>query len=269
MTMTLGRFGRQLTETLAEGMLNQQTTADGLPVVSDPDKVYADITRKEYMDMVTNYRDFELGLIDKATTDTSLIDQAREDSQKAAELSAGIQQRNLERYGTSLTAQQTRQMDRALQRGNTLGAIQSVSDARIAQDEANTRLLADLINIGQGVNRASQSQLAQSAVNATNLKNAYQQARASSKAQTYSTVASLGSAAIIGIMMSDRRTKTDIKQVDVSPNGVNIYEFKYIGSEGTYRGVMADEVPWASKEGPSGYQMVDYDKVDVDFARVD
>ena len=62
--------------------------------------------------------------------------------------------------------------------------------------------------------------------------------------------------------------KHDIKQVDVSPNGTNIYEFKYVGAEGTYRGVMADEVPWAVEEGPSGYQMVDYSKVDVDFVRV-
>lgn len=264
-TMLAGPF-KQIQALMA---MQQGGSVGGLPVVSDPDKAYANITRQEYMDMVNNYRDFELGLINQAQTDTSLIDQAREDSAKAAELTAGIQQRNLERYGGSLTGQQTRQMDRALQRGSTLGGIQAMNDARIAQNEANTRLLADLINIGQGVNRASQSQLAQSAVNATNLKNAYQQAKAQSKAQTYSTVASLGSAAIMGIMMgSDRRIKHDIKQVDVSPNGTNIYEFKYVGAEGTYRGVMADEVPWAVEEGPSGYQMVDYSKVDVDFVRV-
>ena len=240
-----------------------------LPAVANPDQAYANITRQEYMDRVGQFRDFELDLIEKAQTDTSLIDQAREDAAKAAELTAGIQQRNIERYGGALTGQQTRQMDRALQRGNTLGAVQSLNDARIAQDEANTALLADLINIGQGINRASQSALGASAQNAAQLQNAYVQARAQSKAQTYSTVASLGSAAIMGFMMSsDRRIKHDIKQVGVSPNGTNIYEFKYVGAEGTYRGVMADEVPWAAEEGPSGYQMVDYTKVDVDFVRV-
>ena len=52
-------------------------------------------------------------------------------------------------------------------------------------------------HIGQGVNRSSQSQLAASAQNATQLKNAYTQAKAASKANTINTVASLGTAAIL------------------------------------------------------------------------
>ena len=74
--------------------------------------------------------------------------------------------------------------------------------------------------------------------------------------------------AIMAVMMSDRRVKSDIKQVGVSPQGVNIYEFKYLNAEGTYRGVMADEVPWAAEEAPNGYQMVDYNRLDVNFERV-
>ena len=130
-------------------------------------------------------------------------------------------------------------------------------------------MLSDLINIGQGVNRSSQSQLAGSAQNAVSLKNAYQQAKANSKAQTYGAVASLGSTAIMIAMMSDRRVKHDIKKVGESPRGVNIYEFRYINIEGVYRGVMADEVPWASEKASNGYQMVDYNKVDVNFERVE
>jgi glutamate mutase epsilon subunit len=84
-----------------------------------------------------------------------------------------------------------------LQRANTLGGIQSVNDAKIAQREANTALLADLINIGQGVNRASQQQLGSAAADATARKNAYTQAKAASKANTYSTIGSLASAAIL------------------------------------------------------------------------
>ncbi|WP_291812671.1 hypothetical protein [Limnobacter sp.] len=172
-------------------------TVAPLPVVSDPDKAYAEITRGEYQDFVRNYGQFEDELIRKAQTDTSLIDQAREDVGNAQALTAGIQQRNIDRYGGQLTAAQQSEMGRALQRGNTLGGIQSMNDARIAQKEANTGLLSDLINIGQGVNRASQSQLGASAQNATNLKNAYQQAKAQSKANTYSTVGSLATAAIL------------------------------------------------------------------------
>ena len=163
-----------------------------LPTVSDPDATYAAITKREYEDFISKYSDFEEDLIEKATTDTSLIDQARLDAPMAAQLTQGIQERNISRYGGELTGAQANEMSRALERGSVLGGIQSVNDARIAQDEANTRLLSDLINIGQGVNRASQSQLGTSAQNATQLKNAYQQAKAQSKAQTYNTVGQLG-----------------------------------------------------------------------------
>lgn len=170
-----------------------------LQPVSDPDKAFAELTRKEYEDYIANYGDFEMEMIAKSQTDTSIIDQARDDTAAAAKLTREVQQRNLQRYGGQLTGAQQQEMSRALQRGNTLGSIQSMNDARIAQDEANTRLLSDLINIGQGVNRASQSQLGQSAQNATNLKNAYTQAKAQSKANTYSTVSSLASTAIIAL----------------------------------------------------------------------
>lgn len=168
-----------------------------LPTVTEPDKAYADITRQEYDDMVKNYRQFELDTIEKAQTDTSLIDQARLDAPMAAAMTKEIQERNLSRYGGQLTGAQQQQLDASLTRGTTLGGIQAVNDARIAQDEANKKLLSDLINIGQGVNRASQSQLATSAQNATQLKNAYTQAKAASKANTINTVASLGTAAIL------------------------------------------------------------------------
>lgn len=259
---------RQASRLAADAAVTGVDPLTGLPVVTEPDKAFADITRNEYMDFVRDYRDFEDQLLEKAQTDTSLIDQAREDVPQAAALTSGIQQRNLSRYGGNLTAAQTRQMQGSLQRGNTLGGIQAINDARIAQDEANTKLMADLINIGQGVNRSSQSQLGTSAQNATQLKNAYQQARANSKAQTYNTVGQLGSYAIMFAMMSDRRVKEDITKVGVSPSGVNVYTFKYKNAEGTYKGVMADEVPWAATQAPNGYQMVDYSKVDVDFERI-
>lgn len=172
-----------------------------LPVVTDPEKTFADITRQEYLDYIANYRDFEEGLINQATTDTSLIDQARADRESASALTAGIAARNRSRYGAALTPVQRQQQQRRLQLGNTLGGIQAVSDAKIAQNEANTRLLADLINIGQGVNRSSQSQLGQSAANKVQLDNAYRQAQASSRAQTMNTIGTAGSLAILAFAL--------------------------------------------------------------------
>lgn len=172
-----------------------------LPAVTDPEQTYANITRQEYLDYIKNYRDFEEDLIEQATTDTSLIDQARADRESASALTAGIAARNRSRYGAALTPVQRQQQQRRLQLGNTLGGIQAVSDAKIAQNEANTRLLSDLINIGQGVNRASQSQLGQSAANKVQLDNAYRQAQANSRAQTMNTIGTLGSMAILAFAL--------------------------------------------------------------------
>ena len=174
-------------------------SVSSLPTVSDPDQTYANMTRKDYEDYVKDYRQFELDLIDQAQNDTSLVDQAREDSGNAAGITSGIAERNLQRYGASVTPAQQQEMSRSLQRSNTLGGIQSVNDARIAQREANTALLSDLINIGQGVNRSSQGQLGQSAANAEARQQQYEAARAQSRAQTYSTIGSLGSMAIMAL----------------------------------------------------------------------
>lgn len=169
----------------------------GLPNVSDPEKTYANITRQEYLDYVSQYRDFEEQMITEAQTDTSLIDASRENAQIASGIAQGVSDRNASRYGAALTPAQAQEQRRALERGNTLGSIQSVNDARIAQRELNQNKLADLINIGQGVNRSSLSQMGSAAANATQRKNAYDSAKAASKAQTMSTVGSLGAMAIM------------------------------------------------------------------------
>ena len=181
----------------AQGARMQGDYVSGLPAVTDPEQTYANITRGEYNDYVRDYRDFELGQIERAQTDTSLIDSAREDSAMAGQVAGQVAQRNLSRYGGQLTPAQQRAQSRALNRNTTLGSIQALSDARIAQREANQTLLSDLINIGQGVNRASQSQLGSAAADANAREQAYKNAKANSKAQTYQTVGSLASAALI------------------------------------------------------------------------
>ena len=163
----------------------------GLPNVANPDAAFAKMTRDDYLDYVKDYRGFENELLDKASSDTSLIDQARDDIGTAGTLSAGVNQRNLSRYGVALTPAQQQQQGRSLERANTLGGVQSMNDARIQQKEQNTRLMSDLINIGQGVNRSSLSAMGSTAQDATQRKNAYTQAKAASKAQTMSTIGGL------------------------------------------------------------------------------
>jgi len=64
---------------------------------------------------------------------------------------------------------------------------------------------------------------------------------------------------------SDIRLKDNIQLVGKSPSNINIYNFTYLKDSKVYQGVMAHEVPWASVKHDSGYLMVDYNKVDVDF----
>ena len=181
----------------SDRVYTQNRSSAGLTDVADPEKAYADLTRREYLDYIQNYRGFEEQLINKAQTDRALIDQARKDVGVASALTQGVASRNAQRYGVALTPDQIQQQGLRLQRANTLGGIQAVNDAKIAQRESNTALLSDLINIGQGVNRASQQQLGSAAADATARRNAYTQAKAQSKANTYSTIGSLASAAIL------------------------------------------------------------------------
>lgn len=72
----------------------------------------------------------------------------------------------------------------------------------------------------------------------------------------------LGGAGIMGggMALSDRRLKTNVRQVGNHPVGVPLYEYDIMGVR--ERGVMADELeqvrPDAVAVGPDGYQMVNY-----------
>ena len=171
--------------------------AGQLPTVTDPEKAYADMTRQQYMDFVNNYGQFETDLINKAQNDTSLIDQAREDVSMTQGVAQGIADRNASRYGANITPAMRQQQQRTLQRQNTLGGINQINNAKLAQKQQNTALLGDLINIGQGLNRSSMDQLGGAAAQAANRNSAYDQAKAANKANTYSTLGSLGAMAIM------------------------------------------------------------------------
>ena len=81
-------------------------------------------------------------------------------------------------------------------------------------------------------------------------------------------IGAAGQAGGFGNLFSDIRLKDNIKLVGKSPSNINIYTFNYKGSDDTYQGVMAQEVPWASSLHDNGYLMVDYSKTDVEFRRL-
>ena len=81
-----------------------------------------------------------------------------------------------------------------------------------------------------------------------------------------------GGLVLVPAAASDRRLKHSIKLIDVSPQGLNIYSFKYKDvkfGKGTWQGVMSDEIPnYAVIKGNDGFDRVDYSKIDVDFIRI-
>jgi hypothetical protein len=74
---------------------------------------------------------------------------------------------------------------------------------------------------------------------------------------------------------SDIRLKHNIQLIGVSELGINIYTFEYIekvGMEGTYQGVMAQELIGTEYESAlvfdGEYYKVDYSKLDVEFIKI-
>jgi|TARA_R100000084_G_scaffold109116_2_gene74073 hypothetical protein len=170
---------------------NQSYSASQLPQVTDPDKTMGNVARSQHERYIRNFRGFEEALI-AARDDTSLIDAAREDAPEQARIAREVAERQRSRYGLTQTAVEARESERASQRGEAINLAGGLNEARLAQRDANTRLLSDLINIGQGVNRSSLSQLGAAGENAVARKNAYQQAKSAHKQQTYSMIGSAG-----------------------------------------------------------------------------
>lgn len=168
-----------------------------LPSVDDPEKAFADITRQDYENYVKDYRQFENELI-AAKDDTSLIDRAPEDAAKQAEIARGVQERNISRYGgAGLSIAQRQEQQKALQRQGQLGLAGGLNTARVAQRDINQTTLADLINIGQGVNRSSLSSMGTASQNAAAKASAYKNAKAAHTSSMVGLGSSLAATAIL------------------------------------------------------------------------
>src|SRR5690242_4185381 len=72
---------------------------------------------------------------------------------------------------------------------------------------------------------------------------------------------------------SDIRLKTDIRQVGTTAHNLPLYTFRYIGKDGQYEGVMAQDVlkvmPIAVSVGEDGYYRVNYHMIGIEMLRLD
>lgn len=182
------------------GNISNETTdfsTSNLPEVTDPEATYAGITRQDYENYVRDFRAFEEDLID-TKDDTSLVDQASVDAANQARIAREIQQRNIERYGgAGLTAVQRQEQAKAMNLGAATNLTGLLNNARIGQREINQATLADLINIGQGVNRNALQGLGDASSMAANKRNAYNSAKAAHRSQMIGLGGSLASAAVL------------------------------------------------------------------------
>lgn len=95
------------------------------------------------------------------------------------------------------------------------------------------------------------------------------QARANQNAAYGAGIGAVGG--IASAAMSDRRFKKNIKLIDTSKSGLNIYSFEYINKglgEGIFQGVMSDEIPKEAVIPFDGYNLVDYSQIDVEFKKI-
>ena len=169
---------------------NAASTAD------NADAIYARITREQFDNFYRDFGGLENTLINKSQTDTSLIDQAKADAPKVAQITRGIAARNASRYGVGLTPDQLKAQNASITQSGALGASDAINNARFAQKDANNQLLDSLIDIGSGVNATALGQLGSAAQSATARRNAYTQAKAASSANTIGTIGQLGAAAM-------------------------------------------------------------------------
>lgn len=165
-----------------------------LPIVDDPEKALNDITTRDYNRYIDNFRGFEERLLESRNS-TKLIDQAREDSVTQARIAKESSARNRERYGgAGLSAAQRQEQTRAFQRGTSLATADNINNARIQQREVNQATMADLMNIGQGVNRNSLGMMQDAAAMQNNRYQAYKNARSDYSSQMKGMGANIGSA---------------------------------------------------------------------------
>ena len=155
--------------------------------------------------------------------------------------------------------------------GAGTSALGTAGDWQSSQDSIGANSLIQMITGGMNANTNLWSGIGQGAFNSMDWN--------MPTSDTYNTYNSGGGQSGGGQSTTDNNQansdvelKENISLVGHSKSNINIYEFEYIDKkygEGRYKGVMAQEVPEATSVDADGYLVVNYDKIDVDFERID
>lgn len=143
------------------------------------------------------------------------------------------------------------------------GRGQAVNEALTERNQPVNEIMA--IAGGSQVQQPQFQQTPQSGVAPTDITgsiNQNYQNQLSSYNAGMSGLFGLGSAALGGWMMSDKRLKTDIDKVGETADGIPVKTFRYKGSPMLQLGMMAQDVekkrPESVRTTPSGYKAVHY-----------
>jgi hypothetical protein len=169
---------------------NPTYNIDSLPEVSDPDKTFADVSKRQKQFVISNVRPFEQELMSRLDS-TELVDAVPEDVAQQQAIAEGVTRRNRERFGFERSQALANEQQRAIQRGGALNLAGGLNNARLQQDAINRQALNQLVDFAGGINRSNLSSLGEAANLKTQRDNAYTNAKAQAKAQRYGFIGSL------------------------------------------------------------------------------
>ena len=261
-TYNIGSVARVVGEPDVQAMLDARKAQEP----KDPDEIFADVTKSNYDRFISEYRPFENQLIERSQTDTTLVDAVAPTVQAQTDIAEGVARRNRERFGLAETGAMRRERMRSTDRAQSLNLAGGLNNARVAQQQANQTLLADLINIGQGVNRSALSGLGAAAQNAVARQNQYISDKTAYKNSRDNMFASIIGGAMS--FLSDIRLKDNI-EFSHKHGEYDFYTWDW--TEEAYEvgvtdeptiGVIAQDIlqikPEAVLKHNSGYLMVNY-----------
>jgi len=223
---------------------------------------------------------------------------ANQGSAQAQQISANIaQQETMNQRLAARGAQQVQQMETAgAERARALGisreqlvaqggfkadVLRQQGAAAVQQAEfgRESTLLGIDYGLLAGANQAEQQAMANQMSSMGMQANMYG-SQAAQGASMFSSIVGaaatvlggpIGGAVAQKITSSDRRLKKNINLIGKSPSGLNIYSFEYKNNNfgnGTYQGVMSNEIPKYAVSNKNGYDMVDYSMIDVEFKQI-
>ena len=155
----------------------------------------ASLLRQKQNDFETTYLLQERDLVN-SLDDVSLVNEAKNTANETFDNFSTITGRNLRRYGLTPNAAEQQSLDRNRNLARALNFDSTVNNARLDQEERNTTLRNNLINIGRGIETNAAETLSNAADRENDRRNAYETAKTNASAARKSTAASIGALAL-------------------------------------------------------------------------